>query len=78
MQTLDILPFKRSISNGQFWYFFKIFLYQLYLKAQPNSYILKIIRYPTCLKIGYLFIQIRLRIAREISVNIINNPVENH
>ncbi|OBQ36428.1 MAG: hypothetical protein AN485_11440 [Anabaena sp. MDT14b] len=29
MQTLDILLFKRSISNRQFWYFLKIFLYKL-------------------------------------------------
>jgi len=29
MQTFDILLFKKSISNVQFWYFLKIFLYQL-------------------------------------------------
>jgi len=78
MQTLDILLFKRSISNGQFWYFFKFFLYQLYLEIQPNSYIFKIIKYPICLKIGYLSVQIRLRIARGISVSIIKNPAQNY
>lgn len=28
-QTLDILLLKKSISNVQFWYFFKKFLYKL-------------------------------------------------
>ncbi len=50
MQTLDILLFKKSISNVQFWYFLKIFLYKLDIQIKLDSSISRIRRYPTALK----------------------------
>lgn len=60
MQTLDILFFKKSISNVQFWYFLKIFLYkldtQVDTKIKGDIHIFSSIRYPNQIKkSGILF-----------------------
>ena len=54
MQTLDILLLKKSISNVQFWYFFKKILYkldtQIDTKKKIDIHIFSSIRYPNQIK----------------------------